>query len=137
MHFGKNDYDHYIGTTCGIRVNDIRYEPDKQYQENNGICGNPFVVEFENGEIMPFRKWEEVINRGEELAPPETPSEESPGEKLVNRIIEQNIDKMNRPNQIAAKIMATEGIEASVKHMLIDHETGEPLTYAEMRYRYG
>lgn len=56
---------------------------------------------------------------------------------LTANIINQNIDKMDDNNKKAATIMKNEGIESSVKHMLMDHTTGLPLTYAEMRARYG
>jgi hypothetical protein len=35
------------------------------------------------------------------------------------------------------EIATTQGIEASVKHMFINPKTGEPMSYAEMRYYYG
>lgn len=57
--------------------------------------------------------------------------------EFVNNIIDVNYDKMNDNNKKAANIMKTEGIESAVKHMFTDQRTGNKLTYAEMRARYG
>ena len=46
-------------------------------------------------------------------------------------------DYMNDNNKKAMEVAKTQGIEASVKHMLIHPKTGEPMSYAEMRYYYG
>ena len=61
----------------------------------------------------------------------------SKANKLVNSIIDVTYDKMDDNNKKAANVMKTEGIESAVKHMFIDQRTGNKLTYAEMRARYG
>lgn len=44
---------------------------------------------------------------------------------------------MDKPNKKALDVMATEGMEAAVKHMFTDQESGRQLSYSEMRMRYG
>ena len=46
-------------------------------------------------------------------------------------------DSMDANNKKALDVMATQGADAAVKHMFTDQETGRPLSYAEMRMRYG
>ena len=46
-------------------------------------------------------------------------------------------DYMDDNNKKAMEIANTQGIEAAVKHMFINPNTGEPMSYAEMRYYYG
>lgn len=57
-------------------------------------------------------------------------------EQLANRVIDNNYDKMDDCNKKAADVFRNEGMESAVKHMLTD-EKGNPLSYAEMRWRYG
>jgi peptide deformylase len=45
--------------------------------------------------------------------------------------------KMDDKNLAAAQIMATKGLSAALQYMLTDQETGQPLSYSEMRSRYG
>ena len=45
--------------------------------------------------------------------------------------------KMDPLNQQALAIMITKGTTAAVKHMFTHETTGLPLTYSEMRERYG
>ena len=44
---------------------------------------------------------------------------------------------MDEPNKKALDVMANEGMDAAVKHMFTDQESGRQLSYAEMRSRYG
>ena len=44
---------------------------------------------------------------------------------------------MDDTNKKAVDVMATEGMEAAVKHMFTDEKSGRQLSYAEMRSRYG
>jgi hypothetical protein len=44
---------------------------------------------------------------------------------------------MDTLNQQALKVMLTQGTTAAVKHMFTHETTGQPLTYLEMRERYG
>tara|TARA_Y100000816_G_C26011264_1_gene528757 strand:+ start:589 stop:1014 length:426 start_codon:yes stop_codon:yes gene_type:complete len=44
---------------------------------------------------------------------------------------------MNDNNTKAMDVWANEGVDAAVKHMFTDQETGKQLSYAEMRSRYG
>ena len=44
---------------------------------------------------------------------------------------------MDDVNKKGLDVMATEGMEAAVKHMFTDQETGRTLSYGEMRMRYG
>ena len=46
-------------------------------------------------------------------------------------------DMMDEPNKKALDVMANEGMDAAVKHMFTDQESGRQLSYAEMRSRYG
>ena len=56
-------------------------------------------------------------------------------EDVVN-IIKKNIHKMDAHNATAANLLSQGNIYKSVEHMFTD-ETGKPLSYAEMRWRYG
>ena len=44
---------------------------------------------------------------------------------------------MDEPNKKAIDVMATEGMEAAVKHMFTDEQSGRQLSYSEMRSRFG
>jgi hypothetical protein len=44
---------------------------------------------------------------------------------------------MDEDNKKALNVMKTEGMDAAVKHMFTDQETGQQLSYSEMRMRYG
>tara|TARA_B110000879_G_scaffold132800_1_gene174014 strand:- start:10 stop:261 length:252 start_codon:yes stop_codon:yes gene_type:complete len=44
---------------------------------------------------------------------------------------------MDEDNKKALNVMKTEGADAAVKHMFTDQETGQQLSYSEMRMRYG
>ena len=44
---------------------------------------------------------------------------------------------MDDTNKKAVDVMATEGMEAAVKHMFTDEKSGRQLSYAEMRMRFG
>ena len=58
--------------------------------------------------------------------------------KLVHDVTNTSAyDKMDDLNKKAMDVMNTQGVEAAIKHMFIDHETGRELTYSEMRDRYG
>ena len=48
-----------------------------------------------------------------------------------------NNTMMDERNQKAMNVMQTQGLQAAVKHMCTDDETGRALTYGEMRARYG
>jgi len=45
--------------------------------------------------------------------------------------------QMDEDNKAAVDVMANEGMDAAVKHMFTDQESGRQLSYAEMRMRYG
>lgn len=49
----------------------------------------------------------------------------------------QFYDDMDDANKKATDVMAEQGMEAAVKHMFTDQNTGRTLSYAEMRSRYG
>lgn len=57
-------------------------------------------------------------------------------EQLANKIIDTNYNKMDDYNKKAADVFRNEGTREAVKRMLTD-EDGNPLSYAEMRWRYG
>ena len=57
--------------------------------------------------------------------------------QLVDTIIDKNINKMDDYNKKAATVLKNQGIDEAVKHMFTDQDTGKPLSYSEMRYRYG
>ena len=44
---------------------------------------------------------------------------------------------MDDANKKALDVMQNEGMEAAVKHMFTDQESGRQLSYGEMRMRYG
>ena len=53
---------------------------------------------------------------------------------MINSGIYNNMDKRN---QKAMDVWAEKGLDSAIKHMFTDDETGRPLTYGEMRARYG
>ena len=57
------------------------------------------------------------------------------GEKL--QVPNKIYAAMDNNNKKAADIMASQGIDAAVKHMLKHPKTGETMDYATMRYFYG
>lgn len=44
---------------------------------------------------------------------------------------------MDDVNKKATDVMAEQGMEAAIKHMFTDQQTGRKLSYGEMRSRYG
>ena len=44
---------------------------------------------------------------------------------------------MDDLNKKAMNVMTTQGMDAAVKHMFTDQDTGRQLSYGEMRMRYG
>ena len=54
--------------------------------------------------------------------------------KTWDKAFGKNIDEDNKK---ALNVMKTEGMDAAVKHMFTDQETGRQLSYSEMRMRYG
>ena len=61
-HFGKNEWDHYIGKQLGdfIIIN-IEYSPDSVYIMTDGHAGKPHLLILSNGDTFRFRHFEEVI----------------------------------------------------------------------------
>ena len=57
--------------------------------------------------------------------------------KVVDQIIDTTYDNMDDHNKKAADDMKTKGMNAAIEHMFTDQDTGRPLTYGEMRARYG
>ncbi len=55
----------------------------------------------------------------------------------IPQISMDNMDNMDDVNKKAATILITKGPDAAIKHMFTDQTTGKPLTYGEMRSRYG
>ena len=48
-----------------------------------------------------------------------------------------NYEQMDESNKKAADVMASQGMEAAIKHMFTDQKTGGQMSYAEMRSRFG
>jgi hypothetical protein len=46
-------------------------------------------------------------------------------------------NEMDDANKKGLDVMATEGMDAAIKHMFTEQETGRQLSYGEMRSRYG
>ena len=44
---------------------------------------------------------------------------------------------MDKDNKEALQIWAEKGLEASIQHMFTDQKTGNTISYAEMRSKYG
>ena len=57
--------------------------------------------------------------------------------KVVNQIIDTTYEHMDDHNKKAADVMKAKGMSAAIEHMFTDQDTGRPLTYGEMRARYG
>ena len=72
------------------------------------------------------------------ILPIKIPSITIPPIKISSIKIPQiSIDNMDDLNKKAATILITKGPDAAIKHMFTDQTTGKPLTYGEMRSRYG
>lgn len=56
-----------------------------------------------------------------------------PGKQIVGKFY----NDMDSNNQKAMDVMATQGMDAAVKHMFTHPKTGKPMTYGEMRSLYG
>ena len=54
--------------------------------------------------------------------------------KTCDKAFGENMDKDNKK---ALNVMKTGGMDATVKHMFTDQETGGQLSYSQMRMRYG
>ena len=65
---------------------------------------------------------------------PQLEEEKTFGTSIQNSSLYQGMDEANKG---ATDVMANEGMKAAVKHMFTDQETGRPLSYAEMRSRFG
>jgi len=52
-------------------------------------------------------------------------------------IAKVHYDAMDDHNKKAMDVLTTKGMNAAIQHMFTDQETGLPLTYGEMRARYG
>jgi len=65
---------------------------------------------------------------------PEYNEGQSFAKKYKNTPMGKNMDE---PNKKALDVMATEGMEAAVKHMFTDEQSGRQLSYSEMRSRFG
>jgi hypothetical protein len=75
-------------------------------------------------------------NMKEPITQKETHSEQK-AKKMTDKIIDVNYDHMDDHNKKAAKVLQNEGMDAAIKHMFTDQETGRQLSYGEMRARYG
>jgi hypothetical protein len=64
-------------------------------------------------------------------------SNKSKAVALVEDIIACSYEHMDNNNKKAADVMKTQGMEAAIQHMFTDQRSGLPLSYAEMRARYG
>jgi two-component sensor histidine kinase len=56
------------------------------------------------------------------------------GTDVQNSSLYQGMDETNK---LATDVMANEGMDAAIKHMFTDQDTGRQLSYSEMRSRYG
>ena len=111
--------------THWVKINDenggVYHKPvyDKECMDSSGSCisqGNPqnAYTSVVQGTVMV--QTDEVVN------PYQLPS-------FTNA--------MDEPNKKALGVMVNEGMDAAVKHMFTDQESGRQLSYAEMRSRYG
>lgn len=65
---------------------------------------------------------------------PAIEEEKTFGTDVQNSSLYQGMDETNK---LAADVMANEGMDAAIKHMFTDQDTGRQLSYSEMRSRYG
>ncbi len=63
-----------------------------------------------------------------------TTTKPTPEKKETNYIF---YDKMDDANKKAMNVLSSQGLDAAIKHMFTDQDTGRNLTYGEMRARYG
>ena len=115
--------------THWVKINDenggVYHKPvyDKECMDSSGSCisqGNPqnAYTSVVQGTVMV--QTDEVVN-------PYQPLYQLPS--FANA--------MDEPNKKALGVMVNEGMDAAVKHMFTDQESGRQLSYAEMRSRYG
>ena len=122
------DYPDYVCEhikTHWVKINDenggVYHKPvyDKECMDSSGSCisrGNPQNADTSVVQGTVMVQTDEVVN------PYQLPS-------FANA--------MDEPNKKALEVMANEGMNAAVKHMFTDQESGRQLSYAEMRSRYG
>jgi len=71
----------------------------------------------------------------EELKSAKIKKESNDFTNFINKL--SDLNNMDDPNKEAAHIMCTQGVDAGIKHMFTDQDTGRELTYSEMRSRFG
>jgi hypothetical protein len=64
----------------------------------------------------------------------EVKDEKHIGKQIQNSHLYNNMDDNNKK---AIDTLSNKGTNAMIQHMFTDQETGKPLSYAEMRSRYG
>jgi len=115
--------------THWVKINDenggVYHKPvyDKECMDSSGSCisrGNPQNADTSVVQGTVMVQTDEVVN---------------PYQPLYQLPIFANA--MDEPNKKALGVMVNEGMDAAVKHMFTDQESGRQLSYAEMRSRYG
>ena len=101
------------GLKCAVKINAITLNLNQKSYETH--------VEEKNNT-------EQVTN---------TQTDDSSKEFACNYKKTEFYKNMNDNNTKAMDVWANEGVDAAVKHMFTDQETGKQLSYAEMRSRYG
>lgn len=71
----------------------------------------------------------------EELKSAKIKKESNDFTNFINKL--SDLNNMDDPNKEATHIMCTQGVDAGIKHMFTDQDTGRELTYSEMRSRFG
>ena len=101
----------------------------------DGIAENWIKVNDENGGT-----WHEPNYHKKKLA--ESASDESAsadnGKSFATAYKDTGLsERMDDANKKALDVMQNEGMNAAIKHMFTDQESGRQLSYGEMRMRYG
>jgi len=122
---------------------------DYPQEVRNWIKDNWIKVNDENGgtyhepEYHKKRTQKQQTQQTPVAKPVENPEEEEEQDENNGKAFAEAYKKtpfyevMDDANKKSLDVMASEGMEAAVKHMFTDQETGRQLSYGEMRMRYG
>ena len=122
----------------------VRSWIEENWIKVSDVCGGTYT---KPNNILVNEKESATEGTMEEAVAEEGVAEEGVAEKAVEtkqtaKSVAQMYKKnnylvMDDLNKKAMNVMATRGMDAAVKHMFTDQDTGRQLSYGEMRMRYG
>ena len=118
----------------------VRSWIEENWIKVSDVCGGTYT---KPGNILVNKKESTAIKATtEEAVAEEGVAEKAVETKQTAKSVAQMYKKnnylvMDDLNKKAMVVMATRGMDAAVKHMFTDQDTGRQLSYGEMRMRYG